>query len=289
MHVERNVCASLMGFLLGTKDVVAVRKDMETVGVMPDLHLQRTGNAGVYMKPHAPYVFREDEKVRFLRNVGSTRTPSGYSSTFTKHAGAEKLNGLKSHDFHILMQQLLPATVRAIGHAGVRDTVVRLGTCFQRMCQKVIVPEDMVALQTYTAETLCMLEVYFPPAFFDVMTHLIIHLVEELAICGPVHARWCYPVERYLGHLKSMVRTRARPEAAIANSYVCEQGIGFATEHLYSYPYDIRMLWDMEPNDRDEGEVLVGASKLVRWSAVDIDRIHDFIISNSVDTADLRR
>ena len=46
----------------------------------------------------------------------------------------------------------------------------------------------MIELREDTAITLCMLEKEFPPAFFDVMTHLLVHLVEELDICGPVHA-----------------------------------------------------------------------------------------------------
>jgi hypothetical protein len=34
------------------------------------------------------------------------------------------------------------------------------------------------------------LELMIPPSFFDVMTHLVIHLVEVLDLCGPVHIRW---------------------------------------------------------------------------------------------------
>jgi hypothetical protein len=26
----------------------------------------------------------------------------------------------------------------------------------------------------------------FPPTFFDIMTHLLLHVVDELEICGPV-------------------------------------------------------------------------------------------------------
>jgi hypothetical protein len=42
---------------------------------------------------------------------------------------------------------------------------------------------------TDVAESLCLLEKSFPPTFMDVMSHLMIHLVEELYICGPVHCR----------------------------------------------------------------------------------------------------
>jgi hypothetical protein len=38
-----------------------------------------------------------------------------------------------------------------------------------------------------TAETMFTLEKVFPLASFDVMTHLVIHLVEELDLCGPNH------------------------------------------------------------------------------------------------------
>jgi len=49
-----------------------------------------------------------------------------------------------------------------------------------------------------------MFEIWFPPGFFDMMTHLIIHLVDELEICGLVGAKWSYPMERYLLVLKKM-------------------------------------------------------------------------------------
>jgi hypothetical protein len=49
-----------------------------------------------------------------------------------------------------------------------------------------------------------LFEIWFPPRFFDMMTHLIIHLVDELKICGPVGAKWCYPMEGYLSFLKKM-------------------------------------------------------------------------------------
>jgi hypothetical protein len=35
----------------------------------------------------------------------------------------------------------------------------------------------------------CMLEREILLCFFDIMTHLMIHLVEELFICGLVHCR----------------------------------------------------------------------------------------------------
>jgi hypothetical protein len=45
-------------------------------------------------------------------------------------------------------------------------------------------------------ETLCKLEMIFPPLFFDSMEHLPIHLPFEAKVGGPVQYRWIYPFER---------------------------------------------------------------------------------------------
>ena len=92
--------------------------------------------------------------------------------------------GLKSHDHHILIQQVLPAACRNLLSRGVRETIIRLGNLFEKICSKVIRVASIPALKTYAAETFCLLEIHFPPGFFDVMTHLIIHLVEELKVCA---------------------------------------------------------------------------------------------------------
>ncbi len=71
-------------------------------------------------------------------------------------------------------------------------------------------PSKLYDLRTYVVKTLCLLEIWFPTGFFDLMSHLVIHLVDELKICGLVGARWCYLVERYLNVLKKYVRNRVQ-------------------------------------------------------------------------------
>jgi hypothetical protein len=46
-------------------------------------------------------------------------------------------------------------------------------------------------------------------AYFDVMTHLVVHIVEELDMCGPVHTRWMWPMVRYMKALKGYIRNQA--------------------------------------------------------------------------------
>ncbi|VVA40801.1 PREDICTED: transposase, partial [Prunus dulcis] len=68
---------------------------------------------------------------------------------------------------------------------------------------------------------------YFPPSFFDIMVHLVVHLVREVRLCGPVYFRWMYPFERYMKVLKGYVQNRTRPEGCIAERYIAEEAVEF--------------------------------------------------------------
>jgi 3-methyladenine DNA glycosylase Tag len=50
---------------------------------------------------------------------------------------------------------------------------------------------------------------------------------------GPVHCRWCYPVERNLKTLRKKCRNKAKIEASIAEAFILEEVSNF-TEQYYS-------------------------------------------------------
>ncbi|CAK8534103.1 unnamed protein product [Lathyrus sativus] len=64
------------------------------------------------------------------------------------------------------------------------------------------------------------------------MVHLIIHLVREIRLCGPVYLRWMYLVERYMKILKGYVKNQCRPEASIVGRYITEEVIEFCSEYM---------------------------------------------------------
>jgi len=70
---------------------------------------------------------------------------------------------------------------------GCRMAIIHLCRVFKSLCAKVVDPTKMGELKKEVAITLVLLEKEFPPSFFDVMTHLLVHLVEELELCGLVH------------------------------------------------------------------------------------------------------
>ena len=116
------------------------------------------------------------------------KVPQGYSSNIKSLVQLKnlKLVGLKSHDCHVLVQQLLLVAIRDILPNKVRLAITHLCFFFNAICSKVVDPVQLDELKNEATNILCQLETYFPPAFFDIMIHLIVHLVREIKCCGPV-------------------------------------------------------------------------------------------------------
>lgn len=70
-------------------------------------------------------------------------------------------------------------------------------------------PNTMEVLKVEVAKIMCTLENIFPPTCFDVISHLVVHFMEKLDMCGPIHTQWMYPMERYMKALKKyMLNTK---------------------------------------------------------------------------------
>ena len=202
MHYEKSVCDNLIRTLTSEKDNASVRVDLQDRGIRPQLWLEERGRGGNRLwLPDAPIVLSVQDRKEFMETLESIRTPSGYVSTLFTKINSGKLRGLKSHDHHILLQQILPVSLRNVGDKGVVGAIMRLSRIFQRLCMKVINPDSRDQLMQDVAEIMACLEKEFPP-FFDIMVHLTLHLVEELYECGPLHMRWMYPFKRYFKGLK---------------------------------------------------------------------------------------
>ncbi|XP_066161406.1 uncharacterized protein [Oryza sativa Japonica Group] len=125
MHVEKNVCESLMGLLLNpgtTKDGLNARRDLEDMGVWSELHPITTESSRVYLPP-ACYTLSKEEKIDLLTCLSGIKVPSGYSSRISRLVSLQdlKLVGMKSHDCHVLITQLLPVAIRNILPPKVRN------------------------------------------------------------------------------------------------------------------------------------------------------------------------
>ena len=72
----------------------------------------------------------------------------------------------------------------------------------------------------------------FPPSFFNIMTHLLVHLVKEICILGPVFLHNMFPFERFFVVLRKYVRNSARLEGSITKGYVTEEVIEFCIDYV---------------------------------------------------------
>ena len=109
----------------------------------------------------------------------------------------------------------------------VRVAITRLWFFFNPICSKVIDPQQLDYLENEASIIICELEMYFSPLFFDIMIPLIVHLVREIQLCGPIFLQWMYPVERYMKVLKGYTKSQYRLEASIVEKYTAEEAIEF--------------------------------------------------------------
>ncbi|XP_073304106.1 uncharacterized protein [Primulina huaijiensis] len=188
----------------------------------------------MYHLPAAPYTLSKKEMNVFCSRLKKIKLPDGYSSNIGNCVSLEdhKLIGLKSHDCHVLMQQLLSVALRSLLPKGPRSALFLLCAFYNELCQRVLDRNRLEQLEDNIAETLCMLERYFPPAFFTISVHLTIHLAREARLCGPVQFRWMYPFERFMKTLKEYVKNRARPEGCIAECYLAEERMLFCSAYI---------------------------------------------------------
>ncbi|WVZ78323.1 hypothetical protein U9M48_026058 [Paspalum notatum var. saurae] len=221
MHIEKNICESLLGTFLAlpgkSKDSINARLDFEDMGIRKDLHLKHDGDS-LYDG--------------YASNLASCITADGCN-----------LQGLKTHDCHIILQRILLAALRGIMHNEIYVAIAELGNFFQQLCARTLKLDVLRQMKDNIPIILCKLEKIFPPSLFDVMLHLSIHLPDEAILRGPVQYGWMYPVERRLYTLKHSVRNMARPEGSIAEAYVANECL-----HACSRYFD-----DLETRHNREG------------------------------------
>ncbi|CAL9024675.1 unnamed protein product [Prunus brigantina] len=117
MHIEKNVCDSIIGTLLEipgkNKDGIAARLDLLNMGVKTDLQPEY-GERRTRLPP-GPWNLSRAEKREVCNSLYGMKVPEGYSSNIKSLVSLQdsRLLGLKSHDCHTLMQQLLHVAIRS--------------------------------------------------------------------------------------------------------------------------------------------------------------------------------
>ena len=202
MHIEKNVYDNLIETILHfdgrSKDNMKAHLDLKEMGIWHELHPQVYPNDRTYI-PHACYTMSSREKDLFLTVLKNIKVPDGYASNISwcVNLKVRKLSNLKSHDGHILMQDILPLALRSSMPKQVVMVVFQLSSFFKALCSKVLDPQELDQLQSQVVLTLCQMKKIFALGFFMIMVHLLIHLASKAKLGGPIQYRWMYPIERW--------------------------------------------------------------------------------------------
>jgi hypothetical protein len=105
MHQESNFCQALvntcMDFPDKTKDNDKARMDLAVICNCPTQVLRENGG-----KPKVDYCLKPKQRKEVMNDL---KFPDGYAGGFRRSMNLKtmKMNGLKSHDFHIIMERLM--------------------------------------------------------------------------------------------------------------------------------------------------------------------------------------
>src|SRR5215216_6759513 len=105
----------------------------------------------------------------------------------------------------------------------VRDMLFGLCKFFDVISRKLISVKQLRRLQEEIVVILNELEIYFPPAFFDVMVHLCVHIVDDIIDLGP----------SFLHNMIGFIRNMSRPDGSIVQGYLTKECISFCENFLY--------------------------------------------------------
>ena len=281
MHCEKNVCENFLRTLFGEIDGPKSRKDLRARGIHEHLHLQLNPDGQTYFMPNAPYVLTAEERKAFLTTLKELKFPSNYVGALSSRISEGKLRGLKTHDFHVLMQHVLPLCLRNICNEKVVGAIICVSRVFRKICSKVVDADQKEQMLQDVAETICTLEKELPLSIFVIMMHLLIHLVEEMFLCGPVQTRWMYPFEQFMKGLKSFVKNKSKSESSMAHGYLKEESIGFLNEYLSNYTPTTKRTWDDKEEPAMNDEILEGIKKDRVMSPKFQKLIHGFVLDNT--------
>jgi hypothetical protein len=73
---------------------------------------------------------------------------------------------------------------------------------------------------------------YFPPAFFNIIFHLLVHIVDDIEDLGPAFLHNMMALERMNGIIKAYVRNGAHPDGSIVQGFLTKECISFCKNYL---------------------------------------------------------
>ena len=130
-------------------------------------------------------------------------------------------------------------------------------------------------------ETVCIIEKTFPTSILSIKVHILVHLVEEVAIAGVVSTRWMFFLERFMKTLKTFARQKARPEGSMAEGWLVQESCVWISKYLGSVDARMPKLWSMQDDDRLVSKVRQGKDLQFGRSEEEKEKVQSFCFANA--------
>jgi len=72
----------------------------------------------------------------------------------------------------------------------------------------------------------------FPLSFFDIMPHLMMHMVDQIQELGSVYLHQMWTYKRFMSTLNKYVLNRAYPEGSMIKAYTTEEAVNCCTRYI---------------------------------------------------------
>jgi hypothetical protein len=101
-----------------------------------------------YYCPPSCFTLSSDEVTQLFKCLLGVKVPFGYSGLISRYLDPNKqiFNGMKSHDCHVMMMQILLVAIRGIMDKHVRDTLTDLYKFFDAISRKSISRKKLARL-----------------------------------------------------------------------------------------------------------------------------------------------
>jgi len=169
MHIEKNFYENIINIVMNvsgkTKDNVNARLHLEELCTRDELHLRTRENGNSY-KPKAKFTLSSEQKRLLCEWWCNVSFLNGYNSNLYNEMDTSftKLQNMKSHDYHVFMEALLPIAFSGLP-SNVLGTLPAPGEFFRNLCANVIREDLLIEMQCNIAIVLCKLKIIFSPEF----------------------------------------------------------------------------------------------------------------------------
>jgi hypothetical protein len=110
-------------------------------------------------------------------------------------------------------------------------------------------------MQRESAIVPTLLEMHMPTSFFDSQVQLLIHLVQEVGLAGPLKNRYMFFIERFLKTLKGFVKQRVHPKGNTMERYLVQEVMNKCHDLIRSLNQYALRIWKKTSNARKMGMI----------------------------------